>query len=74
MLAKNLKKDDIILINKNKYLVTENNGEDIHISLERDEQWENSNKYPCRIIDNCHFTMYEVDWKARLEVAKNGYV
>jgi hypothetical protein len=73
MLAKNLKKDDIILIDKNKYLVTENNGEDIRISLERDEQWENSNEYPCRIIDSCHFTMYEVDWKARLEVAKNGF-
>ena len=76
MRAKDLKKDEIILINRTKYKVALNNGERIYISQEDNNVpngWGSSCSYDYGTIDGCKFTMVEIDWAKRLEVAKNGF-
>ena len=76
MLAKNLKKDDIIMVIGTKYMVTGNFNGRVSIAMEDKEcdgGWRGPSTYDYSTIDDCKFTMVEIDWKARLEVAQNGF-
>jgi hypothetical protein len=77
MLARNLKKDDIIIVSGTRYIVLDNLTDRVTIAMEKENglgNWLSDRTCEHQVIDDCRFTMFEVDWKARLEVAKNGFV